>query len=90
VGIGEAVLELYIWIKRRLAERQCHHVYSGRRDVLGVIDRLRQATGITLGLGYGDAGVVLEEGVEMALTQPLLICSNRPSHSRMAIHVDVK
>ncbi len=64
------MLALYIWIKRRLAERRCHHVYPGRRDVLGVIDGLRQATGIALGLGYGEGvGVALEDGVAMAFTE---------------------
>jgi hypothetical protein len=54
---------------RRLAERHCHHVCPGRRDVLGVIDGLRQATGIALGLGYREGGVALEDGVGMALTE---------------------
>jgi hypothetical protein len=35
-----------------------------------VIDGLRQATGIALGLGYGEGvGVALEDGVGMALIE---------------------
>jgi hypothetical protein len=68
-----------------------HTISLLQRDVLGVIDGLRQATGIVLGLGYGEGVcLALQDGVEVALTEPLLICSNRPSQSRMAIHVDVK
>ena len=57
-------------MKRRLAKRHCHHVSPGRRDVLGVIDRLRQAIGIALGLGYGEGvGLALEDGVGVDLIQ---------------------